>query len=276
MAVEPQFPLLAELAADSDKATGPATVPEGQGGFVFVDGTLHRIRDLTANIEGHAAFGLSVNEAELAQRCAHVDVAYLGFKGLRTTTIAPLARMKRLRGLQLWWVQKLADLSPLAELPLDALVLDDLRYCNDIAVLAQMPTLQALTISGGMNTTQVIDTLEPLTELPDLRELRLVALKLGDDSLRPLARCKALTDLWLPNTLDVSEFAYLAAMRPDIRANALSAYQVMGHKIGGKDVMVTGRRRPFLNSKTDGEKMNTYQTRFDALVDRFRKEAAGG
>ncbi len=276
MMAEPQFPLLAELAADSDKASGPATVPEGKGGFVFVDGALHRIRDITRKIEGHAAFGLSVNEAELAQLCAQVDVAYLGFKGLRTTTIAPLARIKRLRRLQLWWVQKLADLSPLAGLPLDALVLDDLRYCNDIAVLAQMPTLQALTISGGMNTTQVIETLEPLTTLPDLRELRLVALKLADDSLRPLVRCKALTDLWLPNTLDVSEYAYLAAMRPDIRANALAAYQVMGHKIGGKDVMVTGRRRPFLNSKTDGAKMATYQARFDEIVADFRDKVSGG
>ncbi|MDX8350781.1 hypothetical protein [Cognatiyoonia sp. IB215182] len=273
---EPSFPLLGQLADDAEGASGTATVPEGKGGHVFVDGTLHRIKDLDAPIKGDGAFAFSVNEAELAQLCEFVDVAFLGFKGLRTTTLAPLTQMKRLCRLQLWWVQKLADLSPLAELPLEGLILDDLRYANDISPLARIAGLKALILSGGMNSTQVIDTLEPLTDLPELRELRLVALKLGDDTLRPLERCKALTDLWLPNTFDVSEYAYLAAKRPDLRSNALRPYEILAHRMSGKDVMVTGKRRPFLNSKTDGDKMAKYQAQFEALVAEFRGDATGG
>jgi len=251
-------------------------VPEGKGGHVFVDGTLHRIKDLDAPLRGEGAFAFSVNEAELAQLCEHVDVAFLGFKGLRTTTLAPLTRMKRLRRLQLWWVQKLADLLPLAELPLEVLILDDLRYANDITPVAKIAGLKALMLSGGMSTTQVIDTLEPLTKLPKLQELRLVALKLGNDTLRPLERCMALTDLWLPNTFDVSEYAYLAAKRPDLRSNALRPYEVLEHRVNGKDVMVTGKRRPFLNSKTDSDKIAKYQVQFEALVEDFRNDAASG
>ncbi|MEM9787356.1 MAG: hypothetical protein AAF801_12695 [Pseudomonadota bacterium] len=276
MSAEPQFPLLAGLGADVAKARSAEAVPEGKGGFVFVDGKRHRILDLSEKMVADSAFAFSVNEKELVHLCAHIDVIYLGFKGLRTTTIAPIATMTRLRRLDLWWVQKLADLTPLSGLLLDVLTLDDIRYANDISALADIHTLKALKIAGGMSTTQHINTLEPLTALPDLRELQLEALKLGDDSLRPLERCKALTDLWLPNTLDVAEYAYLAAMRPDIRSNALAAYQVLGHKIGGKDIMVTGKRRPFLNSKVDAAKMAKYQARFDALVAGFHDEAAGG
>lgn len=270
MIPEPQFPLLSGLDDDHTAANGNATVPEGQGGFVFVDGTLHRIRDLDAPIVGDGAYAISVNEKELEQLCAFVDVTYLGFKGLRTTTIAPLTQMKRLRRLRLWWVQKLADLSPLANMPLDVLVLDDIRNANDIAPLAQMPTLKALIISGGMSSTQLIDTFEPLAELPQLSELRLIALKAGDESLRPIARCQALVDLAVTNAFETVEYAYLRAKRPDICCPLLAGYEAMGHQIGGKDIMVTGKRKPFLSSKKDAKRLQTYQDRFDALVAEFR------
>lgn len=273
MAAEAQFPLLLAQAEDARRACGPDSVPEGKGGYVFADRTLYRIRDLEAPVVGDAAFAYSVNEKELEQLCTHVDVTSLSFKGLRTTTIAPIGRIPRLRRLSMWWVQKLANLSPLSALPLDVLVLDDIRYANDIAPLADIASLKSLKISGGMNTTQLIDTLEPLTGLPALSELNLVALKLGDQSLRPLERCEALVDLWLPNTFETAEYAYLAAKRPDIRCEALAAYQTMHHPIGGKDIMVTGKRKPFLDSKTDAKRLATYQARFDAMVAEFR---AGG
>jgi hypothetical protein len=270
MIAEPEFPLLSGLDDDHTNANGNASVPDGQGGYVFVDGTLHRIRDLDTPIVGEGAIGLSVNEKELEKLCTFVDVTYLGFKGLRTTTIAPVTRMKRLRRLRLWWVQKLADLSPLANMPLDVLVLDDIRNANDIAPLAQMQTLKALMISGGMNSTQLIETLEPLAALPQLSELRLTALKVGDESLHPIARCRALVDLTIANSFETAEYAYLRAKRPDIRCPMLAGYE-KGYSIGGKDIMVTGKRKPFLSSKKDAKRLQTYQDRFEALVAEFKE-----
>ncbi len=266
MAVEPQFTRQARLNDALTAARGQATVPEGKGGHVFVDGTLHRILDISDLIKGSGAFAYSVNENELAHLCAHVDVTALGFNGLRTTTLAPLRQMKGLTGLGLWWVQKLSNLSPLADLCLDCLVLDDLRYANDITPLAQIKKLRALAISGGMNTTQQINTLEPLTHLRHLRELRLTAIKLGDDSLRPLAHCAALTDLSLPNTFPTEDYAYLRAKCPDLRCKDLVAYQSTGSISRSNEVMVTGRRKPFLNLKKDEKRLANYQQKFDALV----------
>lgn len=102
MTAEPKFTCQAALDDALTAARGHATVPEGKGGYVFVDGTLHRILDISDPIKGAGAFGYSVNETELAHLCAHVDVTALGFKGLRTTTLAPLCQMTRLTGLSLW------------------------------------------------------------------------------------------------------------------------------------------------------------------------------
>ncbi|MEJ8562971.1 hypothetical protein QTO30_18300 [Yoonia sp. GPGPB17] len=240
MTAEPEFKTHAKLSLALDAACGPARVPEGKGGHVFVDGTLHRILDIKQTLTGDAAFGYSVNEKELTHLCTCVDVKALSFKGLRTTTLEPLRQMPRLNLLNLWWVQKLADLSPLAGMHLRYLVLDDIRYANDIEPVGKVIGLETLTLVSGMNSTQLIDTLEPLCALPNLRELSLMSLKLGDDSLRPLVGCMALHDLSLPNTFPTEEYAYLRAKRPDIRCASLAPYQRAGYVADGKDVMVTG------------------------------------
>lgn len=272
MAAAPKFKHLAALSDALTAARGMARVPEGKGGYVFVDGQLHRILDIKEPISGHGAFGYSVNEKELAHLCDHLSVGALGFKGLRTTTIAPLQKLTGLRKLSLWWVQKLADLSPLATLPLQALELDDIRYAHDISPLAQMPTLRALVIAGGMNSTQQIDTLIPLTKLPELCELRMMSLRLGDDSLRALVACPALRDLHLPNTFATEDYAYLRAKRPELRCEALCAYQTSDRAVfADKNVMVTGRRKPFLNARKDAARLAKYQAQFDALLKKYQQ-----
>ncbi len=272
MAAKPDFPLLGQLAQDAENARGPARVPEGKGGHVFVDGTLHRILDLNAPVQGQGAFCFSVNEKELTHLCELVDVIYLGFKGLRTTTLAPVQNMPRLRRLNLWWVQKLSDLSPLATLPLDVLSLDDIRHANDLSPLGRMDCLKALLISGGMNSIQKIDTLAPLAAMPALRELQVMATAVTSDGLRPLANCTALQDLLLPSTFETAEYAYLRAKRPDIRCAELAAYQKLSYRLGDKDILVTGKRKPFLSSKKDGKRLQTYRQRFDQMVAEYSRE----
>ncbi len=271
MVAKPAFPLLEQLAQDTADACGPARVPEGKGGQVFIDGELHRILDLNTPIAAQRAFCFSVNEKELAHLCEMIDVVYLGFKGLRTTTLSPLQNLPRLRRLKLWWVQKLVDLSPLATLPLDVLTLDDIRYANDLQPLGDMPSLQSLLISGGMNGTQKIDTLAPLATMPALRELQIIATAVTEDGLRPLVDCAALRELLLPSTFETVEYAYLRAKRPDIRCAELAAYQKLSHPLGDKDILVTGKRKPFLSSKTDDKRLETYQQRFDEMVASYRE-----
>jgi hypothetical protein len=273
MTANPEFKRHAALSVELTGARGNATVPEGQGGHVFVDGTLFRIKELTSVIHAKAAFAYGVNEKELEQLCATVDVAVLGFEGLRTTTIAPIAQMPRLRGLDLSWVQKLADIRPLAGMPLTVLRLDDIRHLHDLGPLAGLPKLAALSIEGGMNSTQKVETLAPLQELPALRELRLTSLQTDRDGLRPLAQCDALQELHLPNNFDTADYAFLRAKCPDLRSNALCAVQYLDHASFGKDCMVTGRRKPFLNTKTDGARIAKYEAAFDALIDGFTQGA---
>jgi len=256
------------LASQADKRP-----PEGKGGHVHVDGVLYRILDIADPITGDAAYVISANEKELRHLCDHLDVAMIGLYHLRTKTIAPLVKLARLRHVYMNWVQQLSDIAPLASLPLGTLWLEDATKITDISPLAQITSLQGVVISGGMNSTQRVATLEPLAALPDLSELWLAAIKVADDTIWPLAACPALKNLNLPNTFETTEYARLHARRPDIKCTSLAAYQVMERGYGGKDIMVTGKRKPFLNAKEDAARIEKYQAQWDALVADFATQA---
>ena len=127
MAAKPEFKITAELDQSIDHAIVPTSVPAGKGGHVFAYGQLHRILDLKNQLTGNAAFGYSLNEKKLFHLCTHVDVKALNYKRLRTTTLDPPREMPRLNLLNLWWVQKLSDLSLLAGMHLSYLAIEDIR-----------------------------------------------------------------------------------------------------------------------------------------------------
>ena len=118
------------------------------------------------------------------------------------------------------WHCKYRSLAPLAELQnLEELViatfpdesfdflakLANLRYlsimhlpkASDLAPLASLTRLSSLSLStlpgwDGSGKRTIVESLEPLADLPELAHLELMGVRPQDDSLRPLERCKGL------------------------------------------------------------------------------------
>lgn len=271
---KPAFPGFEGLHADIVGASGRSPLPQPKGAHLWVDGLFHAVSGLDAPIRGEVGYAWRVNQRELENICGLVDVRALGFKGLRATDLAPLARLPRLDRLSLTWLPKLETLDGLRPLTgLRVLVLEDFRKTTDLAPLAALTGLQALAISGGIWEKQPLDGFDGLLGLP-LRELRLAALATDPLAYRGLARIGTLTDLWLSYNLPVEVYAWLHAARPDLRCDAFVPYMKVAHMthINGKDVMVVGHRRPWLNAAKDAKRLAKYAAEWEALVTRFRDD----
>ena len=204
----------------------------------------------------------------------------LSIHGMHTPDLGFLAAQPQLDALAIDWNNKLRALEALAALTgLTVLSLQDLRHVRDLSPLARLTGLRGLNVSGGIDTKFAMDTLDPLAGLPQLEELMLASVRIGDGRLDALAALPALKRLEIANNAaSFEEFARLAARRPDIACDKLRPYvQLDGtpppgvdpavalDMIGDARVMVVGKHGPFLRARADRDRLLRYCERFEAL-----------
>lgn len=249
-----------------DVAWGPEDKP-----VVLVDGKVHRLSQVSAPIDGRVAYAVGVNEKLFPNLCAQIRVEFLHCYELRVADVSALAEMQILRGLAIRWNTKLADLSPLCRLVnLEQLALEDTPKAHDLAPLANLVKLKSLEFSGGIWNKNQADSLEPIARLPKLEDLTLLNLKVVADGLRPLALCPVLKHLEVSNQFKTEDYAYLSVRLPETKCDWFAPCQQLTKPIGDKDVMVTGARKPMLNSVADAERLQRYENTFRKLQERFR------
>jgi hypothetical protein len=240
--------------------------------ILIVDGVLHATKGLSQIVSGRAAYLVGMKDRDVATIAPLLDVEYLYFYELRAADLAPLARLPRLRNLKIEWNTRLTTLDAIGPLTgLETLILVDTPKVRDLSALTTLPNLAALEYSGGIWNKQRAISLEPLAELPKLEELTLTNLSVESGGLRPLARCRALKTLHLSNQFDTEDYAYLSVALPNVECQAFQPWMRVQHA-GGADTMITGRRKPFLNSATDGDRIAAYEAAFRKLQTRFAAE----
>lgn len=239
---------------------------------LVVDGVLHRLKSLPESVSGQAAYGVGLTERDLGKLASHVDVVMLHLYELRAGDLGVLHGIPRLQHLKIHWNTKVADLSGISALTrLETLALVDTPKVNDLSPLEALVQLAALEYSGGIWNTQHAASLEPVAALPKLEELILTNLKVESGGLRPLARCKALKTLTLSNQFETEEYAYLSVALPDVECAAFQPW-IRAALPDGRDTMITGKRKPFLNSVTDAARIAAYEDAFRKLQTRFENE----
>lgn len=254
---------LAELRAQTwpDVRWGPPDKP-----VAIVDGVLHRLAGLAQRVEGRAAYAVGVDDASLATLCEWVHVEALHLYELRAKTLEPLRRCTHLRALAVHWAPKTTDLAPLGALSaLETLMLVHTPKANDLAPLSALESLRGLEFSGGIWSKNRAASLEPLGALRNLREIRLLNLKVDAGGLRPLAACPRLEDLVLSNQFETADYAFLAVRLPRARCAKFAPWVRLEPAIGGKDTLVVGRRKPLLDSRADGARLRAYEAAFEDL-----------
>lgn len=234
---------------------------------LVADGRAYPIRSLTAPTRAEACYVVGADDRALARVAELVTTPILGFYEMRVRDLTPLTRISTLEHLAIEWNTKVTDLASLGALArLRTLVLVDTPKANSLDPLARLSRLEALEFAGGIWSKNRATTLADLAELPALRELRLANLRVDDPAgLRPLSRLRQLQRLSVSNQFATEDYAFLSVMLPGVECEMFAPYLKLNAPLGEHDVMVVGRRKPWLDSRKDGARMAMYAERFRAL-----------
>jgi hypothetical protein len=243
---------------------------------LIVDGAAHRIKALSRTVSGDAAYVVGVGDRELAKLAPLLDVRFLHFYELRAADLSPLSAIRNLAHLKIHWNTKLRELHAIGQLQnLETVALVDLPKVKDLSPLTALSELAALEYSGGIWNRQHAVSLDPIAALPKLEELALTNLRVESRGLRPLAQCRCLKTLVVSNQFETEDYAYLSVALPQVQCGSFAPWVRVEHP-NGADTMITGRKKPFLNSKTEASRIASYEEAFRRLQAQFASSLPSG
>ena len=230
------------------------------------------IARLAAPVNTDLAYVVGIRDRELPGLARWLRAEAVRFYEMRVGDLAPLAAIEGLRHLCIDWNTKVQSIEPLrAVADLRTLVLTNTPKVRSLVPLESLHALRAFECSGFAfsGPGHTIDSLEPLSGL-SLEEIRLTHCAVLAGGLRPLARIRTLRTLELSNQFETEDYAYLSVHLSEARCDKFAPYVLLPQALeDGRDVMVVGRRKPFLNSRIDAAKLRRYEARFRELQRQF-------
>jgi hypothetical protein len=215
-------------------------------------------------------FDLGAPGAAIVARLGHLRRLYID--GCRLATLEALTR---LTGLELLSIDRALRIASFEEFRpfagLRGLAAVHFPRVQSLAPLAELRSLTALAVAGGMWSRMKVDSLAPIGSLTTLQHLHLTNLKPADESLEPLAGLTALKTLDLANFYPVEEFARLSVRLPHTHCQWFAPLVPMGSVPCGRCgestmVILTGKGMPMLCSRCDELRVRKHQERFSAAA----------
>lgn len=249
------------------------------------DGRL-RVAELDAISASRRATALRVSGLDQEGFEALVSRFGVQFSGLyfwkcpRISDLAPLEDLPNLTHVAFYWNQRATRLWDFSKTPnLRGLQFDDFSRLRDVGDLATAGSLEELSFGDAVWVKAVVASLAPLERLEELRALSFFVRRIEDGRIQPLAMLRQLEQLDCPTNLFTTEqLAWLRARLPDatqgrVLAPILRLQEPLPTAEGSapKDVLVIGKRKPFLSSNSDATRVQRYLDDFWALVERFRE-----
>mgnify|MGYP001770233273 CR=1 FL=1 len=231
---------------------------------------LERLKELSS-IEKLWLYTVNQTEFDIIVQYVKPKIFYV--YEMRVEDLSSLELLSNTERIYLCWntkASKLWDLSKNANLK--SLSIEDFKRLNDLEPLQYCRTLEELRLSGGIWNTLKIDTLEPLKKLTNLRYLSLTNIRVKDESLEPLTHLSKLEELIISNQFPTEEYARLSVALPHTKCDYFQPYVKLNDSIDGKDIMVIGKRKPFLNSLTDVNKLQKYEEQFRSFQEKYKEQ----
>ena len=215
----------------------------------------------------------------LIDRYAAQFAAIEFWKCPRVQDFSPLEGLSGLRLVSVYWNQRATRLWDLGRTSgLTGLHFDDFTRLHDLEDLALGESLVELEFGDAVWDKSVFETLEPLSELRGLRALKLSAKKIEDGRVAPLGALKSLQSLsFSAKQFTTRQVAWLRARLPaSLESEALEPLRTFSPskalQRNGKalDVLLVGKRKPFLNSVQDAARIRQHLEDFNQMVADFR------
>lgn len=230
------------------------------------------IRGKTKNIERLKSFSnlkklwiYTVNQNEFNKILSLANPKMLHIYELKAEDLSIIGSLKDLEVLALEWNTKAQILWDISKnTSLKSLSIKDFSKLYDISNLQKSTSLELLDLSGGIWNSLNLYTLQPLRYLNNLKFLGLSNIRVKDESLEPISELIKLQELEISNQFPTEEYARLSVSLKNTKCNCFEPYIFLSNPIDDKDVMVVGKRKPFLNSKVDVKKLQKYEQQFKA------------
>jgi len=213
-----------------------------------------------------------VNQKEFDYIINSINPRHLYVYGVQIADLSSLERLTDVETICLQWNTKASALWDVSKnTHLRKLGIEDFKRLEDIHILSTCTLLEELTLAGSVvSNTLKVDTLRPLSGLVSLKALNLHNIRVKDESLAPLQCLQALRELHISNQFPTEEYAKLSVHLPKTTCDLFQPYTKLLQHIDGKDVMVTGKRKPFLNSVADVSRLEKYANQFKQFQDKER------
>lgn len=220
---------------------------------------------------------VGANDKELKRILPLVKLKYLNLYQVLAKDLSILEILSEPETISLNWNTKATKLWDISKnLSLRTLEIIDFSKLEAIDQLSLAKQIDKLVLGGGNNKPLKIKTLQPLSVLTNLKHLGLTNLKVEDDSLKPLAYLKNLDLLEISNQFETKEYAWLATRLMNTKCKmfkATNSCNIVGvDNIIVWDTMVTGRKKVFLLSIKDQNRIDKHIAEFE----RLKKELADG
>jgi Leucine-rich repeat (LRR) protein len=197
----------------------------------------------------------------------------------RVEDLSPLEDLSALTFVAYFWNQRASSLWDLTRTPnLRGLQVEDFTKLKKLDDLVAGTTLEELEFGDGIWVKNSVESLDPLSSLVGLRRLSFALRKILDGRIQPIGELRNLEYLQCPTNLFTTEqLAWLRAHLPATESRVLNPVVRFDHPIAGDDsadVLVIGKRKPFLNSKKDRDRIDRYISKFEEMVQQFREDPA--
>lgn len=199
----------------------------------------------------------------------------------RLEDLTPLEDLPELRMVSFYWNQRSPRLWNLTRTPkVTALRFEDFTRLHRLDDLSAGKALTELAFGDAVWSKSTFETLDPLAALAGLRSLSLHPKRIDDGRVQPLGVLTGLMKLSIPtNLFTTQQIAWLRARLPEsVESNALSALLRLKKPLDldgkSRDVLLIGKRKPFLNSNLDAARINKHVQAFERMVTTFRENPA--
>jgi hypothetical protein len=197
----------------------------------------------------------------------------------RIADLSPLEDLPDLQLVALYWNQRATRLWNLSRNPrLTGLCFEDCTRLHDLRDLQAGIALDELEFGDAVWSTSIFASLDPLAGLSGLRSLNFNAKRIDDGRIDPLGELTRLQVLrFPPRQFTTRQVAWLRARLPaSVESASLGPvvqferpFELEGKS---KDVLLVGKRKPFLSSVTDEVRIRKHVDEFWQMVDDFRRD----
>ncbi|GKX29464.1 internalin [Vallitalea longa] len=194
------------------------------------------------------------------------------------TDFSCLEQLTDVEYIMFYWNQRVTHLWDLSKNTcLKGLAFDDFTRMHTLEEIHLAPMLEELNFGNILWSTYILLSLKPLTKCKKLRSLTFSAKKIEDNDITPLVNIENLEELEFPtNLFPTEQVALLTAKLKNVSSTVFAPYieldSPIEHNDKNLDVLVIGKRKPYLDSKKDKKRLEKYEENFWKLVSEYEEK----